>query len=226
MNLNIKHVSELLGIPEKTIHQWIKEKKIPCYKIGYHYRFNREELKNWILKKGLQVSSKIFESEGTGKSIRIADLLERGGIYYDVAGEHIIDVIKNTVTRMELPPEISKDTVIYQLIEREEMMPTSIGKGIAIPHPRTPLITDVENERIALSFLPKPVQYTSFDQIPIHSLFILLSANSKRHLEILSKISFFCQQNEFIELLKKQPQYEVLLSYIVQTEMKLEKRNH
>lgn len=224
MNLNIKNVSELLGVSEKIIHQWIKEKKIPSYKIGYQYRFNKEELKNWILKKGLKVSSQIFGTEETGKKVKIVDLLERGGIYYQVKGNQIIDVIKNVIELMPTPSEITKDTIIYQLIEREEMMPTSIGKGIAIPHPRNPLIADIENERIALCFLKNPFKYQSFDQIPIHTLFILLSANSKRHLQILSKISFLCQQDEFIELLKRQPDREVILSYIEQKEIRLEKR--
>jgi excisionase family DNA binding protein len=49
MDLKIKDIADLLKVEEKTINLWIKDKKTPCYKINHQYRFNKTEIKEWIL---------------------------------------------------------------------------------------------------------------------------------------------------------------------------------
>ena len=49
MELKIKDIVGMLQVNEKTVYRWIKEKKIPCYRINHQYRFNRAEINEWIL---------------------------------------------------------------------------------------------------------------------------------------------------------------------------------
>ena len=49
MELKIKDIVDLLQVSEKTVYRWIKDKKIPCYRINHQYRFNRAEINEWIL---------------------------------------------------------------------------------------------------------------------------------------------------------------------------------
>ncbi len=41
MRLNIRDLSELLNVSEKTIRRWIKQGSIPAYRINGQYRFNQ-----------------------------------------------------------------------------------------------------------------------------------------------------------------------------------------
>src|ERR687894_252205 len=41
-------VAELIGIKETTIYRWCKEGKLPCLKVGKHWRIRREALEDFL----------------------------------------------------------------------------------------------------------------------------------------------------------------------------------
>ena len=61
MDLKMKDIIDLLEVPEKTIIQWINDKKMPSYKIKNQYFFNKAEVNEWILKNNIAVSEKILD---------------------------------------------------------------------------------------------------------------------------------------------------------------------
>jgi excisionase family DNA binding protein len=46
--LTIREVAELLKINEKTAYRLAGEGKIPGFKVGGSWRFDRQEISNWI----------------------------------------------------------------------------------------------------------------------------------------------------------------------------------
>ena len=60
MDLTLKEVSSILGIPSRDILRMVKARKIRAYKIYSRYRFNRDELNEWILKGRIPVSSEVL----------------------------------------------------------------------------------------------------------------------------------------------------------------------
>ena len=44
MQLGVREAARLLGVSEKTIYRWIKEGRLPAYRINEQHRFNRAEL--------------------------------------------------------------------------------------------------------------------------------------------------------------------------------------
>lgn len=201
-----------------------QRKKIPAYRIQHQYRFNKAEINEWILKNKINVSHKLLDLNLTPMPVSIIDLLKKGGIFYRIPGHDVHEVIRNAVKIMPTPPEISKDAVYSLLIDREEMMPTAVGKGIAIPHPRNIIIADIENESVSICFLDGKIDFQAIDNEPVTTLFVVLSANPRRHLEILSKITYLCQQDEFINLLKKQENKEIIQEFIETKEKVWKKR--
>lgn len=45
--LTLKEVAEYLGVHPDTIRRQIKKGKIPAFKIGYVWRFNKESIDKW-----------------------------------------------------------------------------------------------------------------------------------------------------------------------------------
>jgi nitrogen PTS system EIIA component len=217
MQLKVKDLTDLLNINEKVLYTWIREKKLPAYKINHQYYFNAAEVKEWTLKNNIPVSSKLLDT-APGSPLNLPLLIKRGGIFFDIEGKTSIEAIKNAVNIIPIPPEVSKDIVTFSLLEREEMMPTAIGKGIAIPHPRNPIIADVENESVTLCLLKKPVDFNAVDKEPVNAMFIILSANSKRHLQILAGISYLCRHNDLIEHIRSKHPADVIFACIEEKE--------
>lgn len=214
MNLKIKDICVLLNVSEKTVYRWIKQEKIPYYRINHQYRFNKAEINEWILNDNMQVSEKILELKMTDKEVNIVNLIENGGIYYHIEGENIADILSNAVKIIKLPDDCNREEVLELLLERESMVPTTIGKGIAFPHPRNPIIQESIQESISIIFLNQEIKYPSPDEIPLHTVFLIFSSNAKRHLEILSKLTFACRDIDFINMLKQRTVRADYIEYI------------
>ena len=42
------HVAGILGVKETTVYRWCKEGKLPCLKVGKHWRIRREALEDFL----------------------------------------------------------------------------------------------------------------------------------------------------------------------------------
>ena len=215
MDLKLKEVAKLLQVSEKTIYRWVSEEKIPFYRINHQYRFRSDEIHQWSLGTKYQFTAPTIEGENGGVGgLNLVDALQKGGIYYNVAGGNTSEVLKNSVNTINFPQSLSRDLLLNKLEEREQMASTAIGDGIAFPHPRVPIINRVEDECIALCFLHNLIDFNAPDGQPVQFLFFILSANQTRHLRLMSKLSHCCRQQPFIELLNQQPLREDIYSYI------------
>ena len=152
----------------------------------------------------------------------IAELIERGGVHRDVRGSKPREVLKALIEA--LPPglgtqgNVPADALLKAVLEREDLMSTGIGCGIALPHPRNPLVKSEGEQFAALAFLEKPVDWNSLDGERVDTLLLIVAASAKRHLEIISEISFFCRQEDFYRMLKERSPLEELLRFIREAE--------
>jgi PTS system nitrogen regulatory IIA component len=148
----------------------------------------------------------------------LAELIERGGIYRGVAGTTPKEVLSALVKALPAVLPIPANTLLQAVLEREELMSTGIGEGIALPHPRNPLVSSEAKQFAALAYLDSPVNWNSLDGKPVETLLLIVSASAKTHLRVLSEITFFSREEEFRMLLRERASLEDLLCYIKETE--------
>ena len=66
--LTIHETSEYLRIPLSSMYKLAQEGKIPCQKVGRHWRFRRQALDRWLeAYPQTEVSPKIEGTEQTGE---------------------------------------------------------------------------------------------------------------------------------------------------------------
>lgn len=224
MDLTINDIVELIQVPEKTIQQWIKEKQIPFHKIHHQYFFSKSEIQEWIATRHIPVTNKILDLQLTDQPVALRELLKKGGIFYNIDGVAIRDIMAQVAENIPIPATITKADLLENLLRREEMWSTAVGNGIAFPHPRNPIMMDVEHESVSLCFLSNKIDYHALDDEPVHILFVILSSQPRRHLEILARLSYLCQQSEFLELLHTHAEQTVILSYVVCKETEWEQK--
>ena len=144
----------------------------------------------------------------------LIELVKRGGVFYNIAGGNPAEVLADAIATIPVPKEISRDDLLKAILEREGLMPTAVGDGIAIPHPRSPLIADPEKQLVSVCFLQRPVDWNALDGKPVRTLIILLSSSPRLHLKTLSRVSFLCRQPFFDKLLKARASREELTTAI------------
>jgi nitrogen PTS system EIIA component len=211
MDLRIKDIVDLLKVSENTVREWIDSNKIPHYKVKNQYYFSKSEINEWILNNRVEVSDKILDIRFTSTPVIIEDLIKKGGIHYNLSGKNASDLITKAIKIIPVPKDITREEIVNSLLERESMMTTAVGKGIAFPHPRNPVTADADSEQISVCLLKEPVDFGALDGIPVHTLFIIISSSPKRHLEILSKLSYLCQQEEFVKVIKNKSGKDTIL---------------
>jgi nitrogen PTS system EIIA component len=150
--------------------------------------------------------------------VSLANLIERGGLYYNIAGSNPVEVLNEATKAMVMPKSLDRESLLKAILEREALMPTALGHGVAIPHPRSSLLSDPDSQRVAVFFLKSPVSYNALDRKPVTVLFLILSADARSHLATLAAVSHLCQSADFLAFLAKRPSKEELVARIAQAE--------
>jgi PTS system nitrogen regulatory IIA component len=226
MNLSVKDAARLLSVSEKTIYRWIKQKIVPAYRFHEQYRFNRAELLDWATARRISMSPEILQESETEASPlpSLSDALEAGGIFYRLEGKTRDEALGNIVAQLRLPDEVDRDYLLQVLLARERLASTSVGGGIAIPHPRNPVLLHVTRPTVTLSFLENPIDFHSLDRQPVKILFTLITPTLRSHHHLLSKLGFVLKDRGFRKMLDEQGSREEILRALRRLEQRLEER--
>ncbi len=112
-----------------------------------------------------------------------------------------------------------KRAVLKAVLEREQVMSTGMGDGIAIPHAKT---DGVEKLIAAFGVTKEPVDFKSIDNKPVRIIFILVGPPdlTSPHLKVLSRISRLTHRKEFREKLAAAQSSKDVIDTITQEEQK------
>jgi nitrogen PTS system EIIA component len=213
VQLGVREAASLMNVSEKSIYRWIKQNKLPAFKINEQYRFNRAELLEWATSQRINVSTEIFSEPETSKVPvpGLSEALKAGGIHYRVGGTDKDSVLKSAIEVMPLPEEVDKTFLLRVLIARETLGSTAIGGGVAIPHVRNPIVMYIPRPMITLCFLENSIEFGALDGQPVTTLFTMVSPTISAHLNLLSKLAFALRHPLFSSVISSQGSREEIL---------------
>ena len=179
--LTIKDVAEHLQVSERTVSDWAQKGEIPCGKLGNSWRFKRVELERWLDKKLLG-----SKRESETPAIAIDAVLTKERILFletSVKKDVLNLLIDCTARAIDI---VDRDELAYEIFQREELMSTGIGLGVAIPHVRLPAL----NKTIMSAALLQNGlnDYESLDNQPVQLVF-MIAAGHHQHAEYLRLLS-------------------------------------
>ena len=203
MDLKVRDVARLLNVSEGTVYRWARKRSLPSHRVHDQFLFNRVELQEWAALHKHRVSPELFAADQSEDGI--PDLLaafRRGGITYDLPGEKREDVLAAISRLPGIPAGVNRELLHQLLLAREALASTSIGDGIAVPHPRDPVIVHVDRPAVFLCFLRNPVDFGATDGIPVRVVFLLLSPSVRDHLRLLARLAAALHDPEWKALLR------------------------
>ena len=236
MDLKIKDVAELLNVSETTIRRWLAEGKIPAYRLHHQYRFSRIEIENWMLSCRLQKETGHFlpsdeeqiyplrkakkEEVDLKKGMQQFSLFRaiyRGKILSDIGSLDKEGIIRETMDRISEDLEMDPLVIGDLLLDRENLMPTALNNGIAVPHTRDFLLNS-PTDIVIVVFPKKSVDWGALDKNFVHTLFFLFASDDKRHLHLLAKLAHLSSNQKALELMRSKPSRKELLDYVKEWE--------
>ncbi len=182
--LTIEEVAKYLRVSDRTVYDWAQKGEIPAGKIGTVWRFKKSEVENWV---NAKLSSSSFSQNDS--EIQIRNILSPDRIVFiNHSTKH--DAIVQLSQVLATAPQIKNASELTaEILKREELMSTAIGKGIAIPHVRLSSVTDLV---MAVGVCRKTISdYQTIDDTPVDLLFMIAAAYNQHSL-YLKTISHFC----------------------------------
>ncbi|MDD5679352.1 MAG: PTS sugar transporter subunit IIA [Kiritimatiellae bacterium] len=213
MQWSVRDVAERLNISERTVLRWVKHDDLPASRIGGQYRFNRAELLEWAIAHKLKVPPTLFYAENEERELMpsFSDALANGGIFHAVGGNDKPSVLRAIVNLLRLPDGVDRELLYQMLLAREALASTAVGDGIAIPHPRNPIVIRVTQPLVTLCLLDKPVDFGALDGLPVYALFTLVSSAPRIHLHLLARLSYIVRQRSIKTLISgRDPAADIL----------------
>lgn len=179
--LTVKDVAEHLQVSERTVSDWAQKGEIPCGKLGNSWRFKRIEIERWVDRKLLG-----YKKETEPLMLEIEDVLAKDRILFlEATGKkEALNLLIDCLAGM---PEIAdREELACEIFQREELMSTGIGLGVAIPHVRLP---SLRKTIMTVALMKSGLDdYESLDGQPVRLIFMIVSGHHQ-HAEYLRLLS-------------------------------------
>ncbi len=213
MQLTLRDVVGILNVPESTIFRWIAEKQLPMRQINGQYRFNAVQVFEWATFHHVDVVPKAFAQfmDEEHESVRFDTALAAGGIHPGIRGNDAATIVRQMVAVLPLPESFDRENLAQLILARNGLRATAIGEGIALPHPRLPIVIPGRPAAVSLCFLESPLPLDTGDRKPIDTLFLLQCPTVRAHLKLLARLAFASRDVKFRELIRRRaPAAEIL----------------
>ena len=129
--------------------------------------------------------------------MKITDILAPSCIRLDLEANDKYEVLTRLVDVLNETGKVKdRDELLKVITDREKLMSTGIGQGVALPHGKTNVVTE---SMAALATLRDPIDFDSLDDKPVSIVLLLVGTESNvgAHLRLLSRISRMVGSDQF-----------------------------
>ena len=181
--LTIEEVAKYLRVSERTVYDCAQKGEIPAGKIRSAWRFKKSEVDKWV---NDRLNANKLNPQTT--SIQVDTIISQDRILFlNYPGKR--DVLLSLAENLAAAPQVkNKQELAMEILKREELMSTALGRGIAIPHVRLSSVTDlVVSVGISQTDI---VDFNPLDDEPVRLVFMIAAA-SNQHAYYLQTLSYF-----------------------------------
>src|SRR5512138_1092563 len=176
--MTIKQLAGYLNLNERTVLRLVTDGALPGVKVGNQWRFRKAMIDTWLDDQMIGVTPRYIDPpEKSGPPRR---MLELASCFQP---EHVIAELSSTsktgvveelaVKAQELALVRDKTWFMGALIERENVMPSAIGNGIAFLHTLHRSPEQVIRPFMVLGRSSNGADFDSLDGKPTHLFFVL-----------------------------------------------------
>jgi excisionase family DNA binding protein len=204
--LTLKEMAQILKMNERTVLKMAQTGAIPAAKIGSQWRFKRELVDRWLEEAMLGTADRPHGGPVSGRIVLtpVTEMLDARLVKLDLESSIKTEVLDELVQLLAETGHLdSADDFLRKLVDRERLMTTALGDGVAFPHPREPQGSLFERPKIVVGISAPGVDYDSLDGKPVHVLFLICASDDRAHLRILALLTRVIRSTDVVRQLLK-----------------------
>lgn len=213
---SLQDVSSYLHVAEKTVTRMIQRGEIPAVRVGNQWRVLPAQLHQWLHAGSSQPGSVRDLLRHDPTAVPIDRLLKPEHITVHAAvsnRDHLFQELAQAVRRVY--PGIDSDAYTRSLKRREDLVPTSLGGGLAVPHVRDTQENPTGSLDLFLLTTKEPIPFGR-DSCSVFCL--TCTDDLVLHLRLMQKISYVMRATETVAQVQQQMSAHGVMSTIMYQE--------
>lgn len=190
--MTLSEVAVYLRLAEKTVLRMVHRGQIPCAKVASQWRFLRSLIDDWLIAKMRVVPQNDLARliESSPEVIPLSRLLKAEHVVVDLWPGTREDVLRQLVQPLLRTRFIDREKpFVDKLLERERIVSTAVGRGVAIPHLRNPQENPGGGPVLVVGICRDGTDFEALDGEKTHLFFLLCSDSEVVHLRVLAKVN-------------------------------------
>ncbi len=224
--MTARQVAAYLNVNERTVIKLVSEGALPGVKIGNQWRFRKAMLDAWLDDQMLGVVPRHVELESRNRAPRrmldLASCFQPSHIASRLEASTKLGVIEELADLAnQLGLVRDKNWFVGALIERENIMPSAVGNGVAFLHTMNRHPEQVVRPFMVLGRSRDGVDFDALDGNPTHLFFVLGLKFHELQLPWLAKLAQLFGRREATAELIAAPNAEAIFDSLSQAERTL-----
>jgi PTS system nitrogen regulatory IIA component len=224
--MTIKGLAAYLNVNERTVLKLVQEGALPGVKVGNQWRFRKAMIDTWLDDQALGITPSYVQPTRPDLPRRLMTLescFEAGHVLPELASTAKAQVVGELAAHARSLGLVRDDTwFVGALIQRENVMPSAPGNGLAFLHTlrRTP--EQVVRPFMVLGRSREGVDFDALDGKPTHLFFVLGLKYEELYVPWLSKLVQMLAQANVLRSLLASPDAIGIYGILTKAERTLE----
>jgi PTS system nitrogen regulatory IIA component len=221
--LTIKELAAHLRLNERTVLKLAGEGALPGVRVGNQWRFRRRIIDAWLDDQTVGFSPNRIPprdaNEAAPRTFALCDCLAPEQIVTALEATTAMGVVEQLATHAERLGLVRDRTWFTgALIERENMLSTAVGHGVAFPHTVRRHPEQVTRPFVLVGRSLSGIDFHAPDGAPVYLFFVLGLRYDELHLPWLAKLSHLLSSSGLLEALLEAPDAATLYARLVAAE--------
>ncbi len=225
--MTIRQLAEYLRLNERTVLKLVTEGTLPGVKVGSQWRFRKAMIDTWLDDQMLGVVPRYLDPpklEGSPRRmLELATCFQPGLILPELEARSkngVIEELASFAHRLALVRD--RTWFVGALIERENILPSAVGNGIAFLHTLRRNPEQVVRPFMVLGRSREGVDFDALDGKPTYLFFVLGLKYEELYLPWLYKLSQMLAGEQAVKVLLDAPDAASLYEALFEAERSLE----
>ena len=224
--MTIKQLAAYLNVYERTVLKLVHGGTVPGVKVGNQWRFRKAMIDTWLDDQMLGITPRYVDPARPAVPRRMLTLescFDASHIKSELASETKTAVIVELATFAQKLGLVRDETwFVGALIQRENVMPSAVGNGLAFLHTLRRHPGQIAKPFMVLGRSRDGIDFDALDGSPTHLFFVLGLRYDELHLPWLAKLIQMLAQPEVLPSLLQAADAGTIHDFLLDAERTLE----